>query len=100
LLRDLARRQTAPRLGLSTHSLQRPKQVHRRGTAGGQIIDHFLQSLEKRRLVTARRLLHSHTNAVCCRDADGRRAAHAQRLDGFPDALDVAAFDLLEFDRQ
>ena len=56
--------------------------------------------MKKGRLVAAGGVLHAETHAVGRGDADGRRAADAKRLDGFPHRLHVAAFDLDALDRQ
>ena len=86
--------------GGSFHPLQGPEQVDGRRAAGGQIVGRFVQPLKERRLIASGDILHAETQAVRRGDADGRRAADAQRFDGFPHRLHVAAFDFDELDRQ
>ena len=62
----------------AAHSLQRPEEVDGRGTRTGQIAADFIQG-------TAADADH---HSVGRRDADGRRAADAERPDRFPHFLD------------
>ena len=71
------------------HAVQRPAEVHRRGTGGIQVVLVGLELLIEGIEVVGDDLPGGQVDAERRRAADGRRAAHLQQVDGVPDVLDL-----------
>ncbi len=96
---NLVSRLAAKPRGRSLHPVQRPEQVDRRRAAGCKIVGDLFEPLPQGACV-AHNVLDPEADTIGGGDADGRRTSDAQRLDGFPDGLNIAAVDFDQLGRQ
>ena len=71
------------------HSLQRPEEIHRRRAGGGKVFLRFTQPREKGFPVLRFDLRGSQRERIARAYADGRRAAHTQRMNCLPDVAHI-----------
>ena len=97
---DLGRRELRAGLCGSSHPVECPEQIHRRGPASREVVQDEMQSIIKLFSRLRSNRLAANDDAVGCRDADRWRAADPERFDRFPDNFDGRATELAIFDRQ
>ena len=97
---ELARLVVHRRGGNLLHALQRPEKVDRRRPRLRQVVGRLVHLADQGRTGLRVGRLHGDHHAHRRRDADGRRAAHLQRLDRAPELLHVGGLDIDQLARQ